>query len=132
MRPKAPRCIQKQLDERLDLCTPQIDPTLGESGAPSRRVIPPPHTLWARVSVSVGCSLLHASKREAQALPPHLRRPSQFALCEVVCPMHSESIGADALRLDLCTMGLDGVRGGAVVGVRGHSEAFQSRAGELV
>ena len=90
-RPKAPRCIQMQLDERIDLCIPQIDPTLGESGAPTRPVIPPPHTLWARVSVSVGWYLLHASKREAQALPSNLRRPSQYAHCEVVCPRHSES-----------------------------------------
>ena len=56
-RPKAPRCIQMQLDERIDLCIPQIDPTLGESGAPTRQVIPPPPTLWARVEVSVGCYL---------------------------------------------------------------------------
>ena len=56
--------------------------------------------------VSVGWSN-HASKREAQALPPNLRRPSQYAHCEVVGPMHSDAAARIRERIDLCTMGLD-------------------------
>ena len=57
--------------------------------------------------MSVGCYLLHASKREAQALPPDLRRPSQYAHCEVVGPMHSGAYAAKVReRTDLCTIGL--------------------------
>ena len=92
-----------QLDERIDLCIPQIDPTLGESGVPPRRVIPPPPTLWARVEVSVGCPFRALPALGAGTL---LRLQPPGMPAQVVCSVHSGAYAAKVReRTDLCTMG---------------------------